>query len=190
MSFFAVQANKGAINSIKTTTEGEISAFIDSLTTFATVGALNASLGDTINYVNAPYVAKERGIEIKNEAKSSQGGYKNCVAIKVVTDTESLSVSGTVFDEDVQRIVELNGFALDIEPKGRMILFKNTDVPGVIGQLGTILAKHNINIADFRLSRANGQALAVILVDDEVDKAVLDELKEIKAYLGLAYAVI
>jgi len=92
---------------------------------------------------------------------------------------------------NVQRIVDINDFALDVEPKGKMILFKNTDVPGVIGEVGMILAKHNINIADFRLGRdQNGHALAVIIVDDEVTKEVLKELENLKACLSVSYAIL
>jgi len=80
---------------------------------------------------------------------------------------------------------------LDIDPKGKMIIFKNTDVPGVIGELGTILAKHGVNIADFRLGRDNkGHALSVILVDNNISKDILKELKELSTCLGVAYTVL
>lgn len=191
MGFFATQANKAPIHSFKIIAEGEISQYIDSLSTFGLVGALNASLGDKVNYVNAPYVAIERGIELKSESKNAQGGYKNKITVKLTTEKDIMTLSGTVFDENVQRIVEINGFGLDIEPKGRMILFKNTDIPGVIGMIGTTLAKHQINIADFRLGRNNhNQALAVIIVDDDVKKEVIEELRAIKACLGIENVVL
>ncbi|MGP1580470.1 MAG: ACT domain-containing protein, partial [Wolinella sp.] len=170
--------------------EGEVAGYLDSLATFGLVGALNASLGDKVNYVNAPYVAKERGIELKKESKSAQSGYQNMLTIKLVTEKGELSLSGTVFGENLQRIVEIEGFGLDIEPKGRMILFQNTDVPGVIGMIGTILANHHINISDFRLGRNGRQALAVILVDSGVSKEVLDELGAIEACLGIRHVLL
>ncbi len=190
MGFFAIQANKAPIRSFNITAEGEIAGYLDSLATFGLVGALNASLGDKVNYVNAPYVAKERGIELRKESKSAQSGYQNMLRIKLVTEKGELSLSGTVFGENLQRIVEIEGFGLDIEPKGRMILFQNTDVPGVIGMIGTILANHHINIADFRLGRNAKQALAVILVDSGVSNGVLDELGAIEACLGIRYVLL
>jgi D-3-phosphoglycerate dehydrogenase len=93
--------------------------------------------------------------------------------------------------EEYPRIVEFKGFDLEFEPKGKMIFFKNTDVPGVIGEVGMTLAKHNINIADFRLGRnKEGQAMAVIIVDNDVNEEVLEELKSLKAALSVGYAEI
>ncbi len=191
MGFLAAQVNKGAFKSIKVIAEGEIGDYIDSLVTFATVGALKESLGESINYVNAEFVAKERGIEIFSKSTPEVSGYKNRVRVKLTTDKDVIEISGTIFEENVQRIVEINNFALDVEPKGKMILFKNTDVPGVIGDVGMILAKHNINIADFRLGRDDhGLALAVIIVDDDVPKEVLQELSDLKACLSVSYAIL
>ncbi|WP_200763857.1 phosphoglycerate dehydrogenase [Nitrosophilus alvini] len=191
IGFLAAQVNKGAIKSIKVFAEGEIGDFLKSLTTFAVVGALKESLGEAINYVNAEFVAKERDISISYEKKSNISGYKNKIAVKLTTDKDVIEIGGTIFEENVQRIVEINNFALDVEPKGKMIFFRNTDVPGVIGDVGMILAKNNINIADFRLGRdEHGQALAVIIVDDDVDKKTISELAALKACISVHYAVI
>ncbi|WP_201353504.1 phosphoglycerate dehydrogenase [Hydrogenimonas urashimensis] len=191
IGFLAAQANKGAIKSIKIVGEGGIGEYIDSLATFATVGALKESLGETINYVNADFVAKERGIDIIKESSPTAGAYKSSVRLKLTTDKEVVEIAGTSFNEDVQRIVEINGFALDVEPKGRMILFKNTDVPGVIGDVGQILAKHHVNIADFRLGRdKTGLALAVIIVDNDVSEEVLRELDALEASIYVKYVIL
>ena len=114
--------------------------------------------------------------------------YKNRISVRITTATDTIVVSGTVFEENSPRIVEINGFDLDVIPKGKMILFKNSDVPGVIGEVGTLLAKNNVNIADFRLGRDNNsQAMAVICVDEEVNKTVLDELAKLPAAISVAY---
>ncbi len=191
IAFLGAQANRGSISSIKVITEGEISNYKDSLLTFALVGALRASVGENINYVNATYIASERGVKIESIESPNQSGYKNRVTVKVATDKNTFKISGTVFDENVQRVVDINGFGLDIEPKGKMILFHNTDVPGVIGEIGTILSKHSINISDFRLGRdKHGHALAIIIIDDEATKETLAELKSINACLDIAYAIL
>ena len=93
-------------------------------------------------------------------------------------------------NEDVQRIIDINNFSLDIEPKGKMIIMRNNDVPGVIGQVGSILAQNNINIADFRLSRGKDGALAVILVDEKVCMNTLNKLEELEAAISVSYAEI
>lgn len=151
---------------------------------------MNATIGDKVNYVNAPYVAKERGIEVKLEGKESQSIYKNQIKLTLLTQNGSFSVSGAVFNESTPKIVNINNFALDIEPKGKMILFRNDDTPGVIGFVGTTLAKHNINIADFRLGRYGKEALVLIVVDDAVSQEVLKELESLEACISIKYAVL
>jgi len=148
-------------------------------------------LGENINYVNAEFVAKERGIEIHKEKSPATGPFKNKISLRLTTEQGVMEISGTIFNDNVQRIVEINGFTLDVEPKGRMILFKNTDVPGVIGDVGQILARHRVNIADFRLGRdKKGMALAVILVDNDVNEEVLRELDALEASVYVKYVIL
>ncbi|MFV0481930.1 MAG: phosphoglycerate dehydrogenase [Campylobacteraceae bacterium] len=179
LSFLAAQIYKRPILGVMIEGEGNISDFINSLLTFALVGALKESLGDSINYVNAGYVAKEK--KIKTEAvKLPSSGYNNKITIKISTDKGVAEVSGTVFNEDEQRIVSINGFKTDFKPKGKMIIFKNKDVPGVIAAISTMLASNNINIADFRLGRGkDGLALAVILVDQHINDDLMKKLNDL-----------
>ena len=79
---------------------------------------------------------------------------------------------------------------MDIEPKGKMIVMRNNDVPGVIGEVGKILGNNNINIADFRLSRGKDGALAVILIDEKVSSDILKKLDNLEAAIAVAYAEI
>jgi D-3-phosphoglycerate dehydrogenase len=187
-AFLAAQMNKAPIKSIKISAQGEIAQYLKSMMTFATVGALTESLGDNINYVNAEFVAQDRGIILDFKEEANTSIYKNRITIKLTTEKDVVSISSTIFEENVQRIVDINGFDLDIEPKGNLIIFKNTDVPGVIGHVGTTLAKHNVNIADFRLGRSDSEALAVIIVDSKVSKETLQELSELKACISVDYA--
>jgi D-3-phosphoglycerate dehydrogenase len=189
IGFLASQMNKAPIVSIKVSGRGDIAEYVNSLATFVTVGALADISGDTINYVNADFVAKERGIKIETEELPASIVYKNLVTVKLTTDKNVIEISATMFGDDVQRIVDINGFGVDVEPKGNMILFKNTDVPGVIGQVGTLLAAHEVNIADFRLGRnKSGEALAVIIVDSVVSDKTLKELSALKACISVSYA--
>lgn len=192
LTFFISQISKGAIRTLNITCSGKLTPYIESLSTFATVGMLKHSLGDKVNYVNALFVAKDRGININMNIKDKLSSvYKNLITIEAITAEESISVSGCMFDDDKPRIIDINGFCVDIEPRGKMILFKNTDVPGVIGSIGTIMEKNNINIADFRLGRNNkGEALATIIVDSDIGENIIEELKKIKAYISVAYAII
>ena len=188
IGFASAKLNRGNIKSIKIYTDGdEVIPFENSLKTFAVVGALSESLGENINYVNAEFVAKERGITIDSCRFSNSAGFKNRVGVKITTNKDIIQIAGTVFSENEERIIEINGFELDIKPKGNMILFTNSDVPGVIGDVGSILAKQNVNIADFRLGRDNsGKALAVIHTDEVASQDALDELEKLEACISIS----
>jgi D-3-phosphoglycerate dehydrogenase len=189
MGHLSAQITKSAVRSIKVTAKGEIGDYIESLATFATVGVLTEAIGDQINYVNAEFVAEERGIEVEKEVKPNTSGFHNKVKIKITTQNSTLTIAGTVFDENVQRIVEIDDYDLDVEPRGNMIFFRNTDTPGVIGDVGRILAENKLNISDFRLGRdKTGLALAVVRVDGQISKNVLDELTALDACINVSYA--
>lgn len=191
MAFTIAQMDKSTIKSIKIEASGEISHYLESLSTFACVGALTHIVGnDKINYVNASFVASEKGISLDSVSYENDNVYKNKVTIKIITSNGINSISGTIFDEDVQRIIEINDFVLDVEPKGKMILFRNSDVPGVIGAVGKTLGDNNINISDFRLSRNKQGALAVIIVDNNVSDIILDELKNLEAAISVYFVQI
>lgn len=181
IGFMAGELNRAPVVSIKVSAEGDIAEYVDSLSTFATVGALSDKTGDTINYVNAGFIAEQKGIKIETATESSASAYKNLISVKLTTDKRVVDIYATIFEEGVQRIIEINGFDVDVEPKGNFIIFKNTDVPGVIGKVGTILAKNSVNIADFRLGRnKSGEALAVIITDTQVQDATLAELSALE----------
>lgn len=187
MGYILAQVIKKPIKKVKVNVSGDIVKEKDSILTFTLVGLLK-NITEKVNYVNATFLANEKGIETKtNEIKNKT--YKNLVNIKVITDDGEYSISGTML-EDHPRVIEFKGFDLEFEPKGKMIFFKNTDIPGVIGEVGMTLAKYNINIADFRLGRNQNQAMAVIIVDDEVNDDVLKELLNLKAAISVAYAEI
>jgi D-3-phosphoglycerate dehydrogenase len=189
IGFLASQLNKSQIISIKVSGQGDISEFVDSLSTFVAVGAMSQNSGDTINYVNAEFVAKEKGIEISSEALADSSVFKNLITVKLTTAESISTISATIFDDGVKRIVAIDGFDIEVALKGNMIFFKNSDVPGVIGSIGSTLAKHNVNIADFSLARnTKSQALAVIIVDDNVDETTLRELASLDACLSVDYA--
>ncbi len=192
IGYMSAQITKSAARSIKIIMEGPIGEYAESLSTFATVGVLSESLADSVNYVNAAYVARERDLEVNTEIGSESSGFKNLITVKLTTQNgDYIRISGTVFGDSIQRIVDIDGYALDLEPKGKLVLFKNNDEPGVIGDVGHIIAKHNVNISDFRLGRdSKGQALAVVRVDSEISKELLDELGSLEACLSVKSATI
>ena len=191
MGHLSAQVTKSAVKSIKVTAKGAVADYLASMQTFATVGVLTESLSDQVNYVNAEFVAKERGIELINEVLPNTSGFTNKVAIKLTTTESTIRIAGTVFDDTVQRIIEIDDYIVDVEPKGTMIFFRNTDTPGVIGDVGHILAENGLNISDFRLGRDNNhQALAVVRVDGQVSRNVLEALSSLEACISVSYATL
>ena len=191
MGHASAQATRDKIKKIKIITEGEVSEYIDSLTTFATVGMLRESLEDSVNYVNAEFVAKDIGIEIEKDTQINNSGLANKITIRLTTANSIFKISGTVLGADIQRIVEIDEYQLDLEPKGKMILFRNTDVPGVIGDVGHIISSNNLNISDFRLGRnRKSQALAVVKVDGNISKKLLKELSDLETCISVAHVSI
>ncbi len=187
----SAQITKSAVKSIKVMATGPVADHIESMGTFATVGVLTESLGDQVNYVNAEFVALERGIDITKEVKPNNSGFTNKVGIKLTTSEGTISIAGTVFDDTVQRIIEIDDYVLDVEPKGTMIFFRNTDTPGVIGNVGKIMAENGLNISDFRLGRdSKQQALAVVRIDGHVTKEVIVALHNLDACISVSYATL
>jgi len=188
IGFLESQMNKSKIVSIKVKGQGEIGNYVDSLATFVTVGAMSHS-NESINYVNADFIAKENGIEVESVNLGDSEVYKNLITVKITTNEGTTSISATIFEDGLQRVVSIDGFDNEVALKGDMILFRNNDVPGVIGSVGTILSNHNVNIADFSLARNdNKEALAVILVDNAVNDTVLSELAALEACNSVHYA--
>ena len=191
VGFLESQMSKSQIVSIKVSGYGEIGKYVESLSTFVAVGAMSQSSSDTINYVNAEFIAKEKGIEVLSDDCGDSSVYKNLITIKLTTAEGTTTISATIFDDNVQRIVAINGFDIEVALRGDMVMVRNTDVPGVIGSVGTILASNNVNISDFSLSRNDkAEALAVILVDGAVCEKTMSALDALEATIAVNYAKI
>ena len=190
MGYLTAQLIDKAISKVKVISYGDIAQYSNSILTFALVGAMREIVGENVNYVNAKFLAEEKNIELETEQKSNQGSpFKNLIKLEIYTDTKVWTISGTMF-EDNFRIVEIKGFELEFEPRGNFIFFRNTDIPGVIGEVGMTLAKHHINISDFRLGRNKNEAMAVIITDTPASKEVIEELSTLKAAISVKSAQI
>jgi D-3-phosphoglycerate dehydrogenase len=153
-------------------------------TVAALKGYLEVSLRESISYINASYFAKDRNILVSEIKTESHKKYNDLIVLTVKTDKQEISVGGTVFADNVGRIVFIDDFRIDVVPKGTLLYFRNVDRPGVIGKVGTILGKYNINIAGFELSRQKGgNAMAFVSVDNKIPKKVIDEIISIEGMI-------
>ncbi|MCX7966170.1 MAG: phosphoglycerate dehydrogenase [Syntrophorhabdaceae bacterium] len=140
-------------------------------------GFLGMYIQESVTYINAPYIAKDRNITVE-EAKTDQyDKYNDLILFVLKTDEEELSVAGTVFSDKLGRIVLLDRFHLDVIPEGTFLHFRIFDRPGIIGKVGTILGSHKINISGLSVSRQKtGEEVAFVSVDDPIGEEVLSEI--------------
>ncbi|MFA5517320.1 MAG: phosphoglycerate dehydrogenase [Desulfuromonadales bacterium] len=149
------------------------------LTTALLKGLLTPMIGSMVNFVNAPHLARERGIRVV-EARSNTGeGFANLIRLSVTGAEGTHSVCGTLFGEEDYRIVRVDDYHVEAVPQGNILVLLNDDRPGVIGFIGQVLAEAEINIAMMNLSRRKiqGRAISLINIDSPIPDAVLDRLR-------------
>ncbi|MEO6226074.1 MAG: phosphoglycerate dehydrogenase [Sphingomicrobium sp.] len=146
--------------------------------TGAVLAGLMGTYSQTVNMVNAPFLAKERGLDLREIRHDREGDYHTLVAVSVGTAGGERRVEGTLFGNRASRLVKIFGIPVEAELTGQMIYIVNTDAPGFIGALGTRLGENGINIATFNLGRHDegGEAVALVSVDDPISPEVVRQL--------------
>jgi D-3-phosphoglycerate dehydrogenase len=132
-----------------------------------------------VNMVSAPVIAQERGIKISTTNQDKSGVFDGYIKVTVVTDKRERSIAGTVFSDGKPRFIQIKGIQIDAEVGANMLYTTNTDVPGIIGMLGQTMGENGVNIANFTLGRteANGEAIALLYVDEQVPAPVIKQLE-------------
>ena len=177
------QIVEGHIKKVKIRYVGDILKYeLSPFTVSIMKGMLTPILQETVNFVNSLVIAKERGISVIESKTAEIQDFASLIIVEVETDKAKSSVAGTLFMKGDPRIVKINEFWVDCTPEGNMLAVFNKDVPGIIGEIGTIFGKNNINIASVSFGRdvKGGKAVSVWNVDSDVAKKVLDEIKKAK----------
>jgi D-3-phosphoglycerate dehydrogenase len=166
------------VRSIAVEAEGAAAELNMKPITGAVLAGLMGTYSQTVNMVNAPFLAKERGLDVREVRHDREGDYHTLVAVSVGTATGERRVEGTLFGNRAPRLVKIFGIPVEAELNGQMIYIVNTDEPGFIGALGTRLGENGINIATFNLGRRDegGEAVALVAVDDPITPAVVEQL--------------
>ena len=175
------QLIEGQIQQVDIQYAGEVAEYDTTPVTVAVVkGLLSSILAESVNYVNASFLAKERGIKITESKSSTATQYANRIHVTLATDKKTTSVSGTAFTREDIRIVMIDGSDAEVVPEGYILMITNRDVPGIVGQIGTLLGKNNVNIAGMTLGRdrKGGQAKTLLKIDSPVPDALLEEIKK------------
>src|SRR6185437_3507036 len=176
---FAGQLTESSISAVQIVFEGTAATLnTRALTQAAICGLLKPALSE-VNMVNAPVIAKDRGIRISEVRRDQEGAYEGYIKLAVATPEAHRSVAGTVFSDGRPRLIQVKGINMEAEFAPHMLYITNEDKPGFIGRLGTLLGNASVNIANFNLGRSSQGADAIALV--QVDEAVPDEvLREIR----------
>lgn len=180
---FMSQLAEKQIESVSIEYSGEISAFNTAPLTIATLkGLLERFTGENVNYINAPVIARERGLKVVESKSSHAEDYQSLVTLKMRAGGEELIAGGTVFGKKDLKFVKFDSYDIEVAPEGNILMVYNNDRPGVLGAIGTYLGKNNVNIAGLQLGRdrPGGRAVAFILVDEPVSEDILKGITKLE----------
>ncbi|WP_033920421.1 phosphoglycerate dehydrogenase [Sphingomonas sp. 37zxx] len=173
------QLTHGAIGRISIHSEGAAAELNQKPMVSAVLAGFLRTQTDTVNMVNAPVLAKERGMEVREVRTEREGDYHTLLRVSVKTDAGERSVAGTLFGDQAPRLVELFGIKVEADLAGHMLYVVNDDTPGFIGRIGTTLGTAGVNIGTFHLGRraAGGEAVLLLSVDEPVTAELIANVR-------------
>ena len=145
-------------------------------------GVMEPVLGvGAVNFVNASVLAEDRGLKYNEVKSSDKEDYSNLIEVTLAANGKEMSAAGFIFEGREPRIIRIGPFSMEASPVGNVLVLSNEDRPGVIGNLGSTLGAHGINIASMQIGRdkPGGEALSFLQIDDDPGEDVLDELSKL-----------
>jgi D-3-phosphoglycerate dehydrogenase / 2-oxoglutarate reductase len=197
MGAMAAGLAEGGVRSLVASYLGRIAESDTRVLTLAILkGILGRSVHEPVSFVNAPMLARERGLSVSEMRSTVSQDYVSSIALRADTDRGSVALEGTIIARQAERIVKVNDFDIEVAPSPNMVFFNYVDRPGVIGTVGTVLGEHHVNIATMDVGRkpldagpnAPMEALMCLTVDTDVPTHVLDriaadiEAKQLRAF--------
>jgi len=182
------QICKGGIKEVHIEYDGEVSELDTSpITVSALKGFLTPIMDIVVSHVNAPVIAKERGIKVVESKSSETKDFTSLITIKVKTEEGENQVSGTIFGKEEPRIVRVNGVTIDIVPEGYMLVSENKDKPGFIGHMCSILGDNGVNIGRLHLGRESigGRAIVFTSVDSPVPEEGIKQISNLSDIISV-----
>lgn len=187
---FISQITNEPLTKLEVKYNGELAKYdTSSLTNTVLKGVLRPILDDSVNYINAPYVAQNRGIAVYESKTVEVEGYTNLITVEVTTKNGTKKVAGTLFRKDEPRIVTIDKYDIDVVTKGHLLVVPHKDIPGIIGKVGTLIGTDGINIGGMQVGRLDlgGEAVMVLSVDNRVPENTLEKIKEIDGVYQVNY---
>ena len=176
---FVGQVTEEPIKEVEIVFDGQTATMnTKALMSAALAGLIRPQVSD-VNMVSAPIMVKERGIIVSEVKRDKSGVFDGYIMLKVATAHRTRTIAGTCFSDGKPRFIQIKGINLDAEVGSHMLYTTNADAPGIIGLLGTVLGKNQVNIANFSLGRdkQGGNAIALLYLDAPIPEAVLEELR-------------
>ncbi len=187
---FQAQLVEGRVTKLEVIYSGGLAGKeVAPITTSLVKGFLDPILQEKVNFINALLLAKNRGIKVVQTVNGQANGYASLITVKVYSDQGEKSVSGTLFRNNEPRIVMVDGYRVDAVPEGCMLYVLHMDRPMIIGPVGMLIGKHNINIAGMQVGRKKigGQAVMMLTVDAPVPEETIKAITEIDGVLNVKF---
>lgn len=183
----------GPVQEIEICYSGEIASLpLAPLTTSCLTGLLEGIVGDQVNWVNAPHIARSRGIRVREVSTASVKNYSNLITLTVRDGKTEWSIAGTLLNHCDMRIVRIGDYRIEVVPSPYMLVTTHGDRPGVVGKVGTLLGEESVNIASMQLGRksAGGEAMMVLQVDGHVPAETVKKLERLDVITTARYVEI
>jgi len=188
MGLFQAQLCEGGLTQVLVEYSGDVANLkLEPMTLAALKGLLTPTLQENVNYVNAPLMAKDRGIEVKVSTTGDTTEYTSLITIRIKAGGKDMSVAGTLNSKKEPRIVQVDNFPMETVPEGDMLVLMNNDKPGVIGGIGMLMGQSGVNIARMQFGRENqgGLAMSVVSIDSSVSDELMTKIKKLPNVLSV-----
>jgi D-3-phosphoglycerate dehydrogenase len=191
LGHFIRQMAQGAAQSVEITAKGTLSQHRTEPLTLAVLKGLLSTAREGVNYVNAPSIAEESGVQVKESSTKQAGNYLNLLEVKLLTDERTYTVTGTLISDEIFRIVEVNGYPVALESSPFILITPHHDRPGMVAKVATLLGEAGVNISALQVARhgsaAGGESIMVFNLDNAPSEEVLSAIQSLEGIYGGLY---
>ncbi len=188
---FIRQRSTGAAQSLEIIAKGDLGQHRIEPLTLAVLKGLLSDAKEGVNYVNAPSIAEESGIQVQTTTTKNAGNYRNLLEVKLITETRAYSVAGTLISDEIFRIVDMDGYQMALKPTSDVLITPHHDRPGMIAKVATVLGETGINISALQVARsgpeAGGESIMVFNLDNTPSEALLGQIRQLEGIYGSLY---
>ncbi|XZE54788.1 phosphoglycerate dehydrogenase [Planctomycetaceae bacterium SH139] len=184
LGLFLAQYHGGGIGTLRLTYRGDICDKDTRLLTSAfCAGLLERAMAEDVNIINSELLLRDRGIELSEYKSHERGAFASSITAEVAGDGRTMAASGTLLGKNMPRLIMIDDYRLEAFLDGHMLIFTHTDVPGIVGRVGTVFGRHQVNIAQMAVGRGShqpgGHAIGVLNLDSLPPRQALDQVREI-----------